>query len=69
MRGIWVVARREIKSLFDHATGYILLVVLIGFNGFLFFRQAYLIGEASLRPMFELLPWLLLFFVPALGHL
>ncbi len=65
MRGIWVVARREIKSLFDHATGYILLVVLIGFNDFLFFRQAYLIGEASLRPMFELLPWLLLFFVPA----
>jgi ABC-type uncharacterized transport system involved in gliding motility auxiliary subunit len=34
-------------------------------NDFLFFRQAYLVGAASLRPMFDLLPWMLLFLVPA----
>jgi len=32
---------------------------------FLFFRQAFLIGAATLRPMFDLLPWMLLFLVPA----
>jgi ABC-type uncharacterized transport system involved in gliding motility auxiliary subunit/ABC-type transport system involved in multi-copper enzyme maturation permease subunit len=40
-------------------------VVFLGVNAFLFFRQSYLAGSASLRPMLDLLPWLLLFFVPA----
>ncbi|HEU5039931.1 MAG TPA: Gldg family protein, partial [Gemmatimonadales bacterium] len=34
-------------------------------NGFLFFRNAYLSDTASLRPMLDQLPWLFLFFVPA----
>ncbi len=62
---IWTIARRELKALFDHPTGYVLLVVFVVANAFLFFRQAYLVGVASLRPMLELLPWLFLFFVPA----
>ncbi|MFQ5679561.1 MAG: Gldg family protein [Gemmatimonadota bacterium] len=62
---ILTVARRELRSYFDHPTAYILLVVFLVTNFFFFFRSAYLLGEASLRPMFNLLPWLLLFFVPA----
>lgn len=65
MKAIWTIARRELKSLFDHPTGYILLVVFVAFNNFLFFRQAYMSGVATLRPMLDLLPWLFLFFVPA----
>jgi ABC-2 type transport system permease protein len=65
MNPIRAVARREIKALFDLPTAYILLVVFISVNDFLFFRQADLYGVASLRPMLDLLPWLLLFFVPA----
>lgn len=64
---IWTIARRELKALFDHPTGYILLVVFTAANAFLFFRQAYLMGVATLRPMLDLLPWLLLFFVPAVS--
>ena len=62
---IWTVARRELKALFDLPTGYVLLVVFLAINGFLFFRQAYLTQVASLRPMLDVLPWLFLFFVPA----
>ncbi|HXE58518.1 MAG TPA: Gldg family protein [Gemmatimonadales bacterium] len=65
MSRIWTVARRELKALFDHPTGYVLLVVFLAANAFLFFRQAYLSGAASLRPMLDLLPWVFLFFVPA----
>lgn len=64
---VWTIARRELKALFDHPTGYILLVVFTAANAFLFFRQAYLLGVASLRPMLDLLPWLFLFFVPAVS--
>ena len=65
MRRIWTVARRELRALFDLPTGYVLLVVFLAINGFLFFRQAFLSQTASLRPMLDLLPWEFLFFVPA----
>jgi ABC-type uncharacterized transport system involved in gliding motility auxiliary subunit/ABC-type transport system involved in multi-copper enzyme maturation permease subunit len=65
MRAAWTVARRELRALFDHPTGYILLIVFLAITNFLFFRQAYLIRAATLRPMLDFLPWIFLFFVPA----
>src|SRR2546429_8610718 len=65
MNAILTIARRELKALFDHPTAYILLVVFTGVNGFLFFREVGMYGAASLRPMLDLLPWLLLFPAPA----
>jgi ABC-type uncharacterized transport system involved in gliding motility auxiliary subunit len=62
---IWTVGRRELQALLHHPTGYVLLVVFAGVNAFFFFRQAYFVGIASLRPMLDLLPWIFLFFVPA----
>src|SRR5205807_1073762 len=65
MRAVWTIAQRELKALFDQPTAYILLVVFTAVNGFLSFRQLDLYGVASLRPMFDFLPWVLLLFVPA----
>src|SRR6202030_3969025 len=65
MTAIWTIARRELRALFDLPTAYILLVVFVGVNDFLFFREAELYGVATLRPMLDLLPWVLLFLVPA----
>lgn len=62
---ILTVAKREFAGYFDHATAYILLVIFLGINFYFYFQEAYLLGEASLRPMLSLLPWLLLFFIPA----
>jgi len=59
------VAGREFRSFFDQATAYILLVVFLVANFFFYFRTVFVTAEATLRPMFELMPWLLLFFVPA----
>lgn len=65
MSRAWTIARRELRALFDHPTGYILLIVFLAVNNFLFFRQVFLLGAATLRPMLDLLPWMLLFLVPA----
>ncbi len=65
MRAIWTIARRELTALFDQPAGYILLIVFTAVNAFLFFRQADLYGVASLRPMLDFLPWILLLLVPA----
>ena len=65
MDRIWTIARKEWKGYVDHATAYILLVIFLVLNFFFYFRAAFVMREASLRPMFDLLPWMLLFFVPA----
>lgn len=67
MSGIWTVARRDAKALFDQPTGYVLLVVFLAVNAFFFFRNAYLTNSATLRPMLDFLPWVFLFFVPAVA--
>ncbi|TFG64717.1 MAG: hypothetical protein E4H28_04915, partial [Gemmatimonadales bacterium] len=65
-RSIFAVAGREFRGYFDQAHAYILLVVFLAANFFFFFRAVLVTAEASLRPMFGMMPWLLLFFVPAI---
>jgi ABC-2 type transport system permease protein len=62
----WRIARREFRSYFDHPTAYILLVAFLGLGLFLYFQSVYSDGLATLRPFFDLLPWLFLVFVPAI---
>lgn len=66
MGNVLAVGRREFRSYFDQATAYILLVIFLATNYFFYFRSVLFTGQATLRPMFDLLPWLLLFFVPAI---
>ncbi|MDX1577743.1 MAG: Gldg family protein, partial [Gemmatimonadota bacterium] len=65
IRRVWSVARRDLASYFDHATAYVLLVAFFVVTFLFFFPSAYELNEASLRPMMSLLPWVLLFLVPA----
>lgn len=65
MRPIWTIARGELKGLFDQPTAYVLLVAFTTVNAFLTFPQLELYKVASLRPMLDFLPWLLLLLVPA----
>ncbi len=67
MSRIWTIARRDAKALFDQPTGYVLLVVFLAVNAFFFFRNAWLTNMATLRPMLDFLPWVFLFFVPAVA--
>jgi len=67
MNRIWTIARREVKAAFDQPMGYVLLIVFLAVNAFLFFRNAYLSNVASLRPMLDFMPWVFLFFVPAIA--
>lgn len=67
MSAMLTIARRELKALFDNPAGYVLLIVFLAANAFFFFGAAYLSNSASLRPMLEFLPRLLLFFAPAVA--
>jgi len=63
---MFTIIKKEIRSYFNSPLAYVLLVVFLGLINFFYFKNIFLSGVATLRPMFSLLPWFLLFFVPAL---
>lgn len=65
MNIVWTIARREFKAYFVSPMAYIYLTAFLVLVSWLFLRSFFLIGEASLRPFFGLMPWVYLFFVPA----
>lgn len=56
---------KEFRSYFDSPVAYIYITFFLVLSSWLFMRSFFLVGQASMRAFFGLLPWLLLFFVPA----
>ncbi len=67
MKQILLVARKELRSFFDQPIAYVLAVAFLGLGLYMAFRSLYAVSAASLRPFFDLLPWLLVVFVPAVA--
>ncbi len=67
MNAILGVYRRELSGYFNSPIAYIFIVVFLLLSSWLFFRGYFLYGQADLRPFFSLLPWIFLFFVPAVS--
>ena len=65
VKQLLLVARRELRGFFDQPTAYVLAVAFLGLGLYLAFRSLYAMSVASLRPFFDLMPWLLVVFVPA----
>ncbi len=67
VKQLLLVARRELRGFFDQPTAYVLAVAFLGLGLYLAFRSLYAMSVASLRPFFDLMPWLLVVFVPAVA--
>lgn len=67
MKNVWTVSRKELRSYLDHPTAYILVVAFLGLSLFLTYQDLYSSSAATLRPFFDLLPWLFAVFVPAIA--
>lgn len=65
MKNIWTITRKEFRSYFDSPVAYIYITFFLMLSSWLFLRGFFLVGQASMRGFFGILPWLLLFFVPA----
>ena len=59
------IYRREIRSYFNSAVAYVVIVVFLAIVGWYFSNNLFLINIASMRIVFELVPLVFLFFVPA----
>jgi ABC-2 type transport system permease protein len=59
------IYRREIRSYFNSPVAYVVIVVFLAIVGWYFSSNLFLMNTASMRIVFELVPLVFLFFVPA----
>ncbi len=58
--------KKEISYYLNNPVGYIIVALFGVFANFLFVKDIFLNGSASMKPFFGLLPWLFMVFVPAI---
>jgi ABC-2 type transport system permease protein len=66
MHNIYAIFKRELKGYFNSAIAYICITVFLVLVNWLFFRVFFFEGQAHLRNFFSLVPWVFLFFIPAI---
>ncbi len=65
-RSIHTIAAKEFQGYLNSPLGTLFMMAFLLIASFLFFRDFFLVGESTLRPFFEVLPWLYLFLLPAI---
>lgn len=59
--------KKEISYYLKNPIGYIIIVLFGVFSNFMFVKDMFAMGSASLRPFFDTIPWLYMIFIPALS--
>lgn len=67
MEKIFTIAKKEFKAYFLSPIAYVYLVAFLVVTNWLFFRGFFLVGQVDLRAFFSLMPWINLFFIPAIA--
>lgn len=67
LKNIIVLAKKEFFGFINSPLAYTIAVPFLILTSFLYLRQVLVVGEATMRPYFELLPWFLLLLAPALS--
>jgi ABC-2 type transport system permease protein len=61
------ITKRELGAYFKSPIAYVVLSAFVGLTGFLFFKDFFLVGNASMEGFFGSMPFLCLFFAPAVA--
>jgi ABC-2 type transport system permease protein len=66
MSNVLPIFRKEMRSYFTSPVAYIVMTVFLIITGWFFSNSLFLIGQASMRNVFSIIPFVFTFFVPAL---
>ena len=66
LRNVLAIFRRDLRSYFNSPVAYVVIVVFLAIIGWFFTSNLFLMNVASLRVVFELVPLVFLFFIPAI---
>ncbi|MGA1862275.1 ABC transporter permease subunit [Deferribacter thermophilus] len=64
--GIKAIAIKDLKQTFYHPTAYVLAFFFLIITGWFFSSTLFLIGQAELRDFVGIVPFLMMFFIPAI---
>ena len=67
MLNICTIFRREMQSYFNSPMAYIFLVIFAVVSGYFFTNTFFLFGQSDLRVLFDIIPLVYLFFIPAVS--
>ncbi len=62
---ITILCKKELKGYFDSPIAYIVITIFLLISGWFFFSDLFLVNQASLRNLFGIVPFIFMFFVPA----
>ena len=63
---IFLIARREIAAYFDSSIAYVYTIAFVVLANSIFMNEFFLTGTVDMTSFFDLLPFLLAFFLPAI---
>ena len=66
MRTTLAITKKEIRAYVNSPIAYVFIIIFLGLCGFLYVNNLFLIGQADMRGYFALLPFIFLFFIPAM---
>ena len=66
MRNLKAIYFKEMKSYFNSPMAYIFLVIFTVINGYFFTRTFFLFNQSDMRSLFNIIPLVYLFFIPAI---
>ena len=66
VRNLKAIYFKEMKSYFNSPMAYIFLVVFMVINGYFFTRTFFLLNQSDMRSLFNIIPLVYLFFIPAI---
>lgn len=65
MQNINAIFKKELRSYFNSPIAYIFITFFLAISSWLFFGSFFIYNEAEMRSFFRLMPWMFLFFIPA----
>jgi ABC-2 type transport system permease protein len=66
MQNIITIYKKELKSYFNSPIAYIVIIVFLAIVGWFFVNGFFQSNSASMRPLFDMIPFIFLFFIPAI---
>ena len=67
MNNTKIILKKELRSYFNSPMAYIFLVVFAISNGYFFTNTFFLINQSDMRALFNIIPLIYLFFIPAIS--
>ncbi|MBV6479641.1 MAG: hypothetical protein HGGPFJEG_02428 [Ignavibacteria bacterium] len=67
MKNLLTIFRKELRSYFNSPVAYIVIVVFLIITGWFFTSSLFITGVVTMRNVFDIIPFIFLFFVPAIS--